>query len=80
MNDGLDDKLKKVIMSYALEIEEASFSPSYPVKLNKDIKQLFANTINSVIRKQPYTADDFETGWNNALWALLDELGLGEEN
>lgn len=37
------------------------------------------DTVSSMVRKPPYKDDDFDSGWNNALWALLDELGLGDD-
>lgn len=39
--------------------------------------------VESMIRKPPYKDEDFDSAWNTALWALLDELhetGLNIEN
>jgi hypothetical protein len=34
------------------------------------------NTTNNMVRKPPYKDEDFDSGWNNALFALQDELGI----
>lgn len=36
--------------------------------------------IKGMVRSQPFKQEDFDAGWNNALYALLDELGLGEDD
>lgn len=35
-------------------------------------------TVDGMIRKPPYKDEDFDSGWNNALFALMDELGFGD--
>ena len=37
------------------------------------------NKVESMLRKPPYKDNDFDSGWNNALYALLDELGLSDD-
>lgn len=47
-------------------------------------KQKIIDTVNSMIREydssKSHEGQDFDAAWNCALWALLDELGLGEED
>lgn len=44
------------------------------------IESYIVNTVNGMVRKPPYKDEDFDSGWNNALYAFLDELGLGDNN
>lgn len=43
------------------------------------VKDIVGRMIREYDATKPQEEQDFDSAWNTALWALLDELGLGDD-